>query len=58
MTGLLMKIFSLGSLATIFSSWLCFREKDDKSWDFYYRETGEESKEVNLLENLSSKNVI
>ena len=53
-----MKIFSLGSIATIFSSWLCFREKDDKSWDFYYRETGEESKEVNLLENLSSKNVI
>ena len=54
MKGLLLKIFSLGSLATVLSSWLCFREKDDKSWDFYYRETGEESKEVNLLENLSS----
>ena len=54
MTGLLMKIFSFGSFATVLSSWLCFREKDDKSWDFYYTVTGEELKEVNLLENLSS----
>ena len=51
---LLKKIFSLRYLGTNLISLLSLPGKGGESSDFYYRETGEEYKEVNLFKNLSS----